>query len=252
MATRAGLTVLVGIALPAALLAGERAAAGAPAARADSSPFVSQVAWRLTDAVVTSRGKVVAVREGILVTGYTVQATATSIGEGRYRRGRFELSATLFAPGATSSRQRGGPWQVNGAWEVLDPHLSTEERGRSPYVAGGRLQAVLTFNPLEAAGMIEAALFLTSVVPAGARMVGQGTFSGNERFEGMLSWKVLEPPEVAVRAADRAAWLNAAPLPESRGGSAAPESAIRLLREAMSARGGSPLSPRSVPAGTPH
>jgi hypothetical protein len=243
--------VLVGIALPAAFLMGERAAHGAAEARPDASPFVSQVAWRLTDAVVTSRGKVVAVREGILVSGYTVHATATSIGEGRYRRGRFQLTGTLFGPSAASGRQRGGPWLVNGAWDVLDPHLSTEERGRSPYVAGGRLQAVLPFNPLEAPGMIQASLFLTSLVPAGARMVGQGTFSGNERFEGMLSWKVLEPPEAAVKAADRSAWLNAAPLPESRGGSAAPGTAVRLLREAMSARGGSPLSQRSAPAGTP-
>jgi hypothetical protein len=35
-------------------------------------------------------------------------------------------------------------------------------------------------------------------------MVGQGTFSGNQRFEGMLSWKLLEP-EAAVKAATRAA-----------------------------------------------
>ncbi len=243
--------MLVGIALPAALFVGERAAHGGAEARPAASPLVSQAAWRLTDAVVTSRGTVATLHEGVLVTGYAVRSTATSIGEGRYRRGRFQLTATLFAPGATSARQRGGPWQVNGAWEVLDPHLSTEERGRSPFVAGGRLQAVLAFNPLEAPGMLEATLFLTGLVPVGARMVGQGTFSGNERFEGMLSWKVLEPPEAVVRAKDPSAWLNAAPFPESRGGSAAPESAIRLLREAVSARRGSSLLQRSAPAGTP-
>jgi hypothetical protein len=165
---------------------------------------------------VAERGKTVAVPEGTLVSGFVIEATATSIGDGRFRRARFQLAGTLFSPAGESARRAARVWYVNAAWAIADPHPMPNEGPEGLYVASGRLQAVLDFNPLDHPGMVNASLFLTSAPPAGGRMVGEGTFSGNERFEGMLSWKLLERCEPVAKIARRMPALDACLRPGTR------------------------------------
>jgi len=78
---------------------------------------------------------------------------------------------------------------------------------------------------------MQATLVVTDALPAPARMVGEGTFSGNQKFEGMLSWRTLEG----------GARATAVPAPPRRAG-AGPERerALRLLWEKLTVRTGTP------------
>jgi hypothetical protein len=237
VATAGRLALLIGILCSVAPIAVERPALADTLDAQDCSRLVAQAVWRLTDATVSSRGKKVAVGGGTLVSGYALQSTATSIGDGPYRRGRFQLSGTLFRPAGSSGQD--ATWQLNGTWAIVDLYRPVTEKEQSGYVAGGKIQAVLEFNPGEAPGIVQASLFRADVLPAGGRMVGQGTFSGNQRFEGMLSWRVLEPSDPVVRTAVRSAPAPCV-VPGGRGGRPEPQTAVRLLRETISGRSGSP------------
>jgi hypothetical protein len=238
MANAGRLALLLGILCSVATAAGERPALAETLDAQDCSRTVAQAAWRLTDATASNRGKTVAVRGGTVVSGYAVQAAATSIGDGPYRRGRFQLTGTLFSPSSSSGQD--ATWHLNGTWAIVDLYRPVTDRDQSGYVAGGKMQAVLDFNPLEAPGILQASVFLADVLPAGGRMVGQGTFSGNQRFEGMLSWRVLEPSDQVIRTAARPANPTPCAVPGGRGGRPEPQTAVRLLRETISGRSGSP------------
>jgi hypothetical protein len=228
----------------AVVLPARQAEAGSPA---DRSAAIAHVAWRLTEATVVEWGKTLTVPEGTVVSGFVVESAATSIGNGRFRRGRFQLAGTLFSPDAESRRASARVWHVNAAWAILDPHPMPNVEPEGPYVAGGRLQATLSFNPLDHPGLVNASLSLTNAPPAGGRMVGEGTFSGNQRFEGMLTWKLLERCETVATPVKRMPTLDACLRPGSR------SQAVSLDQDAVGGRVRAlrlPVAART-PAGTP-
>jgi hypothetical protein len=172
---------------------------GGDAPKGPGASAIRQIAWRLTDARVVSPGQPMAVHQGTVITGYRIQATATSIGEGPYRRGSFDLSATLFAPkleDRDGEKREPELWYLNATWLISDPYVIDRAAG-SRYSVGGRLQGTLDFNPATQPGLLQAPVVLT-VSSADSQPLGQGTFSGNERFEGMLSWGVIEPARLSL------------------------------------------------------
>ena len=188
------LPIILGLPIAVGVVLTERPVGGDPPKGFGDGSSVNQIAWRLIDARVANHGQRLAIPQGTIIKDYRIQATAVSIGDGPYRRGTFDLSATLFTPKIERPRQeRPGPevWYLNGAWTILDRYII--DRARDPsYPAAGRIQGKLDFNPAAQPGLFQAEIVLTTSL-ADSQPLGQGTFSGNERFEGMLSWAAIEP-----------------------------------------------------------
>ncbi len=124
-------------------------------------PIVNEtVIWQLTDVQVVNRGQTVATQEGILTTGYTVEATARSKEGNLVPEGKFQLTLTAFSPHRDMPGQRAGRWYIQGDWVITDVNANENEEEakarHSPAIVKGALLADLTFNPATEPGAFTA------------------------------------------------------------------------------------------------
>lgn len=150
-----------------------------------------KIGWELKDARVVNPGASMAVPQGTLINGYTIEATATPIGDAGSVKAKFRMTASLFSPNGTMAGQKVGHWYMTGIWTITDSKEVIPAKVRhSPGMLSGRFLAELPFNPASASGKVDATLLLSGVSAPGHRAAagGKGTFSGNEKFEGRIQF----------------------------------------------------------------
>ncbi|MEW6519822.1 MAG: hypothetical protein AB1461_10450 [Thermodesulfobacteriota bacterium] len=146
--------------------------------------------WQLQDAEVVSRGETLTSSTGILTKGYVVEALAvTSQGKAPVRTGRYTVDVTAFSPAKDLPGQKAGVWYVRGTWTLTDQTADEEElkAHHNPGTIKGFLDAELPFNPLTDGGAFDAQVRVPMAPGAAGWAAGDGTFTGNERFEGTLN-----------------------------------------------------------------
>lgn len=138
------------------------------------------ITWTLTQPKVVDAGQTTQTPEGVKVTGYTVQATATSAGQARVRSGQFTMKCTI--------QEKGGQFQLRGAWDITGTGSVKTTHG-TPNSIRGTLVANLAFNPAAGGtGSIDGDVLVSAKRRhAGKELNAQGPFKGNEKFEGTLS-----------------------------------------------------------------
>jgi hypothetical protein len=161
-------------------------AAPAFSARKKVPPKGEVFGWELEGATVANPGKVYKTRQGILISGCVIEASASRLGRAPFEVGIFRLNFTAFSPYQDMPRQKAGFWYVQGDWTITDEAADEQLKKvrHSPAVVRGSLKTRLTFNPLEQSGQVTASVRVPRMAEGAGR--GQGTFQGNELFEGTL------------------------------------------------------------------
>ncbi len=159
------------------------------------------VVWELTKTVVVDPGQTVTMEEGILTTGYTVEAKARSKGGNLVPEGTFRLTFDVFAPSHDLPPQKAGMWYVVGSWTITKKDASPESTKlrHSPDVVRGRIKTELPFNPLEGQKNWSALASLPMSPAAGRWGRGAGSLALNARLEGELFLDLKLWPEMTGR-----------------------------------------------------
>lgn len=157
----------------------------------------NMVSWQLLDSEVVSRGETLTSSRGILTKGYVVEARAvTSQGSAPVRTGKYTIDVTAFSPATDLPGQKAGFWYVRGTWTLTD--LTAEKADlkahHNPGTIKGFIDAELPFNPLTDGGNFDAEVRMPMALGAAGWASGNGTFSGNERFEGTLNLRIRKTP----------------------------------------------------------
>jgi hypothetical protein len=154
--------------------------------------------WNVTNARMVNAGRTERVQNGVLSAGYIVEADAAATDPSApMQRGTFRITLTAFSPAMDMPGQKAGAWYVQGDWSITDEKATEKEKAarHSPTVIKGSLTAELAFNPASDRGTVNALIRLP-LSPADRRAAGKGTFSGNEKFEGMITLNAKIWPEV--------------------------------------------------------
>lgn len=149
----------------------------------------SVLTWELKQAKVLSRGSTTTIEQGTMTQGYVVEALAQSPqGVTPVRKAHFQVRLDAFSPKRDMPGQTAGQWYVHGDWRIVAAGASAEEAQarHSPSLINGSLLAELPFNPATGAGPVNARLRLQRGPQGGRWASGAGTFTGNDRFEGVL------------------------------------------------------------------
>lgn len=152
-----------------------------------SQPAVLEsLSWQLSGARVVNTGETSEIGEGTIINGYAVESDATiQRGSGLVTNGKFKMMATVFSPRKDRPGQQAGRWYLRGNWSIT---CQSVIRSHSiPTVFKGDLAADLPFNPAIAPGSVEAQINMSKMPVRKRWGSGKGTFSGNERFEGVLT-----------------------------------------------------------------
>jgi hypothetical protein len=153
--------------------------------------------WWLSNSRVVSEGITAATGEGVLTTGYEIEAAANTPAGSQSPKGIFSVTVSIFSPNHDMPGQKAGMWYVQGSWNIKDPAPGAQPaRRRDANVVRGTLSGELAFNPSKDAGHIDARVLLLRSASASRKMSGKGTFSGNEKFEGALSIIADRLPEI--------------------------------------------------------
>lgn len=156
---------------------------------AAARPWSGAVAgWELAQARVISPGQVATTPQGTMVTGYTVIAEAGALAGDMLPEGVFRIVVNVFSPSVDMPGQQAGLWYLTGQWSITDRNASVAA-ARARYSTAkvkGSLTAELPFNPVADLEYFSAVVKLPTSPAAGRWARGEGTFSGNSRFEGTL------------------------------------------------------------------
>lgn len=170
------------------LLAAPAASVAAPPQRAPGMHDTT-LGWQLTKGQVVNPGVTSTLPQGTLTTGYIVEATVQSIDQTTpVRRGTFHIELDAFSPNRDLPGQTAGLWYVRGDWHITANNASAKEKKarHSPSRVAGALSAELPFNPATTAGSMSTSVLLPRAPQGGRWTSGEGSFSGNEIFEGLM------------------------------------------------------------------
>lgn len=159
-------------------------------AAAQGFPPVKKMTWQLMDAQVVSSGHTMNTDKGQLVEGYVIEARALAEHGGLLvQEGTYTLNLTAFQPQEALPGQEAGLWYLRGSWTLTDDQTEPAMRKtrHNPATINGFIVAELPFNPLSEAGLFDAEVKVPMAPGAAGWAAGNGTFSGNEKFEGTLS-----------------------------------------------------------------
>jgi hypothetical protein len=150
---------------------------------AKGTPF----GWELGGNTVMNQGKSADIREGTLVTGYTIHAEAMGIGHAPVKTGLFRLTLTAFSPKFDMPGQKAGVWYLRGEWTITDESADPKLRKvrHNPAVIRGTLSAKLPEDPRAYRGQVAAAVRVPRMADGAG--LGQGTLQGDGLFEGTIN-----------------------------------------------------------------
>ncbi len=146
------------------------------------------VIWELTDTKVIQEAQRVEMKEGIYLTGFTIEAKARSKGGNVIPNGVFRLSLNAFSPYEDMGSQKAGFWYIQGAWTVTKKNADPEalKHKHNPEVVEGTLLAELPYNPTTGAGNWTGKAMIQMALTAGNWSRGEGTLSFADNLDGDL------------------------------------------------------------------
>jgi hypothetical protein len=170
------------------LAAASLAAVAAPAARV---PGIQDalLGWQLTQARMLKPGATTIDAQGTMTSGYVLEATAKALNpDTPVQNGTFKIELNAFSPSQDMPGQKAGTWYVRGDWQITKRGITAAEQAsrHGPSFLNGSLSVELPFNPVTEAGPVNAAVSLSRAPQAGRWASGNGTFNGNEAFEGLI------------------------------------------------------------------
>jgi hypothetical protein len=148
-------------------------------AQSASSRPAETVTWDLTQGTAVQSGKAALKGNGMLTAGHVKQATAQSRGPARVDAGKFTINYAV--------QENAGKYILRGVWDITKEG-ALKASHHAPDSVKGVLYAELPFNPATTSGTIEAKVLVAPMLRHGGKEAkAQGTFRGNEKFEGTLS-----------------------------------------------------------------
>jgi hypothetical protein len=146
------------------------------------------VGWYLDHAKVVRNGQAVKTSIGSLGSGCVVEATATAIGDAPIETGRFRIIYTAFSHSKRIDNTESSQWHISGDWTITATGGRSRARGsrNGSAVLKGSLSSLLLFNPMASKGTIKATISVPMSRTGKKRLMGDGTFYGNDRFEGQM------------------------------------------------------------------
>jgi hypothetical protein len=154
------------------------------------APAQSQtLTWQLSNPKVVKAGISRKSQLGTLVLRHTIEALATATGNTPIKNGRFLVRLSAFSPKNDMPGQKAGLWYIQGHWAIVDENapLKARKARYSSAIVKGLISAELPFNPVTEPGDFIAQLRVPMSPQAGEWAKGQGSFTGNEKFAGVLS-----------------------------------------------------------------
>lgn len=169
---------------------------------ADRAPGIEDAAfgWQLTNVKVVSAGETKTSKEGTLTRGYVVEGKVKATGASTpIQNGSFRLAVSAFSPAADGVGQKAGVWYVQGTWKIVDDKATKKEKEArySAVSVKGAISAELSFNPAASQGPVNGMVVIPSSPAAGRWTRAAGTFTGNEKFEGVMQMDASLWPDVA-------------------------------------------------------
>jgi hypothetical protein len=148
-------------------------------AQSASSGSAETVTWDLTQGTAVQSGKAALKGAEQLNAGNVKQAAAKSRGPAPVGDGKFTVNYTV--------QENAGKYILRGAWDITKEG-ALKKGHHTPDSVKGLLYAELPFNPATTSGNIEAKVLVAPMLRHGAKEAkAQGTFTGNEKFEGTLA-----------------------------------------------------------------
>jgi hypothetical protein len=168
----------------------------------DLLPSITSAAfdWQISKAQVVDPGKTRTTKKGTLTNGYVIEAVALAISsDAPIKKGTFRITVNAFLPAEDMPGQKAGNWYVRGNWSITDENATEKEKEarHSAGVVTGNLFATLDFNPCESTGAVNAQVLFPMTPNGGVWARGEGTFIGNEKFEGSIAVDADVWPDVA-------------------------------------------------------
>jgi len=161
-----------------------------------------QIGWQLTSAQVIRPGNTATGPQGIVTSGYEIEAEATAVGVAPIRHGIFRLNLTVNAPLPEVTGQKAASYHLRGNWSITDKNLPPQaaKARHSQGVIKGDLSGESSFNPTLSPGKIAVQVRVPMSPLTTGWGKGKGTFKGNEKFEGQLDltlerWQRTSKPE---------------------------------------------------------
>lgn len=166
----------------------------------EKAPVITEeiVSWQLSNARVVNPGKILTIKEGVLIKNYTIVATVCAIRGDNSTERNFEITLSAFSPSSDMAGHKAGLWYIQGQWTIAESNVSEKAKKirRSPSVIKGNLSAVLHFNPVIESGSVNAQVKIPVSLAIGHWTFAEGTFSGNEKFEGIIHMNEGIRPDV--------------------------------------------------------
>lgn len=174
-------------------------------ATADPAPTIlfsdnQLTSWTLNNWRVVNAGQTATLAEGVLTTGYMMEAEATNTNGLQTRYANFQLTLTTFQPSQDMPGQKAGTWYVNGVWTLTDLNASayTKSFRHNPALLEGKLSAELGYDPLTASNGFEATLQIPLSQTGGRWITAAGTLAVNRQTGGTLGLAAAQSPESAA------------------------------------------------------
>jgi len=168
----------------------------------DLLPSITSAAfdWQISKANVIDPGKTITTEKGTLTEGYVIEAVADAISSDTpIKKGTFRITVNAFLPAEDMPGQEAGNWYIQGNWSITDEKATEKEKKarHSVGVVTGNLLATLNFNPCVSSGAVSAQVIFPMTPNGGVWARGEGTFIGNEKFEGSIVVDANVWPDVA-------------------------------------------------------
>jgi len=170
------------------------------------NPAKETVSWRLSGASIVDPGQTVELPAdeqvgfpgGILTTGYTIEAKASSNHGNIIPEGTFRLTLSAFTPNQDMEGQPAGAWYIEGNWTIVDKNASKDalKARHNPFTFEGKVRAELPFNPALEKNAWSAKAFVPMSLTAGQWTQGkEGILTLDSKNEGDLTLNIELRPK---------------------------------------------------------
>lgn len=151
--------------------------------------------WWLSGAKVIDEGQWLRTEQGLLLTGYKIEARVHNGAVLPFQQGVFAIELSAFQPAQEMPGQQAGRWYVSGKWTIANANAKDNWAGRhDPQVIRGHMQwdtALSPFSQQARESVQDIPLTLLVETPGGWSR-SQGMFTGTMPFNGTMSGKALQ------------------------------------------------------------
>jgi len=141
-----------------------------------SNQAVTAMTWTLSQATVVSPGTTTTAADGTTITtGYVVEAVARAQGRAKVATGKFTINCSI--------QEKGGTYQVRGAWDI-----TREGAAKAAHHTPDSIKGILAADSSSWPGAINGQVHVAPMRRhANKEAKAVGTFKGDKDFNGTLT-----------------------------------------------------------------